>query len=498
MSIYTHKPNSISWAVKKAVTHTIERIGKFEGHRVPFSERRVILLTVDIALILIATWFAFIFWGRADTGELLLLADRMISSWYWFIALPTGWWILSWLNDLYDIPSSYHPSLVIVRLFAVVSLALFIYLLAYFAAPVDALPRVFFLNFLFASSLLIVLWRLCYVRLSEALPFYHRILIVGLGNQAETITDALKLSPRLKYQLVGYVDTCDSDTSQQTQLNNLPVLGNLDSIPALVDDYNVHEVIIALEDKLERTSFDRLVDCQAKGVYVSWMPDLYEKLLRRVPVEHIDPAWALQATSDQPIFSRVQLILKRLLDIVLILMAMPTILVAIPFIALAVWLDSGGPVFFKQVRTGRAGQSFTIYKFRTMKVNAEEGGKAQWAQADDNRITKAGRFLRRTRLDELPQVWNILRGDMSIVGPRPERPEFVKDLQEEIPYYRARLMVKPGLTGWAQVHYPYGNTIDDAKVKLQYDFYYIRHWSIWLDLYTMFQTLSVVLRFRGL
>ena len=237
--------------------------------------------------------------------------------------------------------------------------------------------------------------------------------------------------------------------------------------------------MVAIEHNLDRELFQLLVECQANGIRVLWMPDLYEKVCRKIPIQHIDPAWALQAMQDQPLFSRLQLGIKRLFDLVLVVSVMPTVLFITPLIALAIKLDSSGPVFYRQKRCGRAGEPFYIYKFRTMTADAEKDGKPRWASANDMRITKVGRIRRKMRLDELPQIFNILRGEMSIVGPRPERPEFVEELQKEIPYYRTRLMVKPGLTGWAQVHYDYGNSVEDAAIKLQYDFYYVRYWSIW-------------------
>jgi exopolysaccharide biosynthesis polyprenyl glycosylphosphotransferase len=199
----------------------------------------------------------------------------------------------------------------------------------------------------------------------------------------------------------------------------------------------------------------------------------------------------------QPIFNRLRLISKRILDLVFIFLSLPILGLLLPFLALAVHLDSPGPVFYRQLRSGRAGKPFSIIKFRTMVVDAEKDGRARWATENDPRITRVGRFLRKTRLDELPQLINILKGDMSLVGPRPERPEFIEELQQAIPFYRVRLLVKPGLTGWAQIHYDYGNSVEDALIKLQYDFYYIRYWSLWLDLYTLFKTVYVVLRFKG-
>jgi exopolysaccharide biosynthesis polyprenyl glycosylphosphotransferase len=227
------------------------------------------------------------------------------------------------------------------------------------------------------------------------------------------------------------------------------------------------------------------------------MPNLYERLFRCVPIQYVDPDWALSMLQGQPVFMRLQLACKRLLDLVL---ATVGLVVSAPFlllVALAIRLDSSGPVFYRQIRSGRAGKPFTIVKFRTMIENAEQDGRARWATKDDDRITRVGRFLRKTRLDELPQLVNVLRGEMSIVGPRPERPEFIGMLEQEVPFYRTRLMAKPGLTGWAQVQYSYGSSVLDALIKLQYDFYYINHWSLWLDLYIIYRTIGVALRFKG-
>ncbi|HEY6074985.1 MAG TPA: exopolysaccharide biosynthesis polyprenyl glycosylphosphotransferase, partial [Anaerolineales bacterium] len=197
------------------------------------------------------------------------------------------------------------------------------------------------------------------------------------------------------------------------------------------------------------------------------------------------------------IFNRMELGLKRLLDLVLLLVAMPLFLLMLIPIAIAIKLDSKGPIFYKQIRLGRAGEPYSIYKFRTMGVDAEKDGKARWAETNDPRITRVGTLLRKARLDELPQLINVLRGEMSIVGPRPERPEMVADLEKQIPFYRMRLLVKPGITGWAQINYDYGRTVDDALYKLQYDFYYVRYWSIWLDIYTLFRTVGVVFMLKG-
>jgi lipopolysaccharide/colanic/teichoic acid biosynthesis glycosyltransferase len=215
-------------------------------------------------------------------------------------------------------------------------------------------------------------------------------------------------------------------------------------------------------------------------------------------VEHVDMGWVLDAMDDFNDPFPFEDLVRRIMDIAGALMGLVGLGLLLPFIALAVALDDGGPVFYKQVRLGKASKPFRVIKLRTMCCDAEKDGTPQWAKKDDSRITRVGRFLRKTRLDELPQVINILRGEMHIVGPRPERPKFIAELEEQIPFYRTRLIVKPGLTGWAQVFYEYGNSVRDALVKLQYDLYYIRNKSVWMDLYIIVKTISVVLRMGGM
>lgn len=465
---------------------------RFQEYSVPFSERRILLLVVDSLIVLFSTWCAFLIWSYADSEQLSWINSKMQTGWYWYPILLGGWSVLAWLNDLYDIPSSYDKALNTMRVGTVTLLGLCIYLGIFFITP-ETMPRIFFLNFLVLFAFLTIGWRWVYAEISAILPFYHRVLVIGRGERAHTIMQTLEDAVGMKYQVVGFVD----DKNGGAESDALPTVGDVTRLSELAQQHRVHEVVVAIEDNLDQALFNRLVDCQSNGVRVSWMPDLYEKLCRKIPIQHIDPAWALQAMQGQPVFSRLQLALKRLLDIVLVLCVMPTVLLIMPVVALAIKLDSKGPIFYRQTRCGRAGKPFSIFKFRTMTTDAEKDGKPRWASANDNRITKVGRILRKTRLDELPQIFNILRGEMSIVGPRPERPEFVSQLEQEIPYYRTRLMVKPGLTGWAQVHYDYGNSVEDALIKLQYDFYYVRYWSIWLDIYTMFQTFAVVFKFKG-
>jgi exopolysaccharide biosynthesis polyprenyl glycosylphosphotransferase len=339
----------------------------------------------------------------------------------------------------------------------------------------------------------ITLWRWTYATASTLLPIQHWVLIVGGGERARAIAMALKQASRVSYHVAGFVD--DDPALRGELLDGVPMLGRTTDLPWLVTHLDIQEIVVATERNLETDLFQLLVDCHGLGAGVSYMPDLYDKLNRRIPIQHIDPDWALNIMQKLP--SRLALSCKRLMDLALAGFGLLIFVPLLPLVAFAIWFDSPGPVFYRQIRSGRGGHPYTILKFRTMFTDAERDGRPRWAAEDDPRITRVGHILRKTRLDELPQLYNVLRGEMSIVGPRPERPEFIEQLEQNIPFYRTRLMVKPGLTGWARIHYHYGNSTEDALIKLQYDFHYLRYWSLWLDLYIMFRTFGVALRFKG-
>lgn len=386
------------------------------------------------------------------------------------------------------------------RLTLVSGIALLLYSVIFFFAPRDALPRLFFLYFLTLAFPGILAWRWLYGTLFTILPTQHRVLIVGLGERGQFIARILHQTAQLNYQPVGYVDTRQSIVAETaTMPDGLPVVGPLTDLPALARRLRVQEVVLAIDHALDDRLFELLMACQAWGVGVVTMPDLHEKLQRSIPVQHIDSAWTLHMLQNLPVFSRLQLLWKRVFDVTISLLAL---LLAAPLmlvVALAICLDDrSGPVLYQQTRVGRGGRLFQIYKFRTMVSGGEGDGRARWAVQGDPRITPVGHLLRKTRLDELPQFINILKGEMSLVGPRPERPEFIAMLEQEIPFYHTRLLVKPGLTGWAQVQGNYNSDIEGAINKLEYDLYYLHHWSFWLDVYIIFKTASVVLKMKGL
>jgi exopolysaccharide biosynthesis polyprenyl glycosylphosphotransferase len=461
--------------------------------QIRLSERWTLLVVVDALLVMLAAWGVHWLWRHLP--GLRFDAPVVGHRWPWVMSLIGGWWILALLNDLYHIPSSSNKGLTARRIGLAGVLGMVIYLAAFIVLP--SLPPLL----LFVYTLAIVLpaiglWRWGYAVSFDRPPFRHRVLILGGGRRGRAIANILSHGSGVKCNVVGYVE--DDPAAPGFMPVDVPHLGGQADLLTLAQQMGAHEIVVAIEGNLDDQLFQLLVDCQSHGVPVSWMPSLVEKLCRKIPIEYIDPSWALHAMQGRPIFSRLQQVTKRVVDLSLISLALPFLSLLLLPLAVAIRLDSPGPVFYRQTRSGRGGKPFSIFKFRTMYVDAERDGRARWATKDDPRITRVGRFLRKSRLDELPQVLNVLLGDMSLIGPRPERPEFVAELQEVIPFYRTRLMVKPGLTGWAQIHYDYGSTTEDALIKLQYDFYYICYWSLWMDLHILFRTLGVVLMLKGL
>lgn len=466
------------------------RLRQFQA---PYSERRAVLILGDTLAFLVAQFALFLWLNQSSSSS--LAGINASQSWMISLFCMLSWYMLAWLNDLYHIRSSYQRSLTLRRILFTITLAIVLFTAVnnLFTQPVPG--STFILLYVIITTPLIILWRMLYTVLSKILTFQHRVLIIGRGRAAHAITQVLKQETFIKYEIVGYLSPGKAATD--LALSQMPWLGKVSNLAKVTQSYSVDEIVVAKGGKIKTKLFNALVECQANGIHVSWMPELYENLRHRIPIQHIDPGWALYAMQNRAVFRRLQLALKRVIDLGLVVFSLPMLLMLIPFIAIVIKLDSPGPIFYRQIRCGRAGEPFKIFKFRTMYTNAEGDGKARWAKDNDPRITRIGRILRKSRLDELPQVINILIGNMSFVGPRPERPEFVSSLESKISFYRTRLMVKPGLTGWAQVHYDYGNTEKDALMKLQYDFYYLRYWSIWLDLYILFRTVGVVFQLKG-
>jgi sugar transferase (PEP-CTERM system associated) len=320
-----------------------------------------------------------------------------------------------------------------------------------------------------------------------------RILVLGTGTRAINVDEVARgKDPHGKFQVVGYLPLL----ATQHHVSPTRVLPAEESILSVVNKYRVDEIVIAVRDRRGGgLPVQQLLECRLNGVKVTELSSFFERECGQLRLDALNASWMVLGEGFRQGLLRDTT--KRIFDIVvsslLLFLTLPTML----FTAFCIYLESGGPIFYRQERIGQGGKSFSIFKFRSMRTDAERDGAPQWAKKDDDRTTKVGRVIRKLRIDELPQIFNVLNGDMSFVGPRPERPYFVTQLMAQIPYYAARHSIKPGLTGWAQVRYPYGASLDDAIEKLQYDLYYVKNHSLFLDIMILIDTIRVVLWGQG-
>ncbi len=346
-------------------------------------------------------------------------------------------------------------------------------------------------------------WRFVYARVFVQPWFNQRAIVVGAGAAARELASAVEVwwrSPDGKYtnyEIVGYID--DNPALKYTAIQGIPVFGGYEALLPMAQKLQADEVVLAITHRhvISTGLMDTLVQCSESGVPVTTMGKLYERLFGRVPVDHLGRDLPRLLDMEEGFGERVYLGLGRIGDIISGLFGVLLLAVVCPVIWAVNRFTSPGPLFYRQTRVGKGGKDFSIIKFRTMVPDAEKHSGPVWASEDDPRITPMGKWLRRMRLDEVPQMINVLRGEMSLIGPRPERPEFVDDLAKELPFYRIRHSIRPGLTGWAQVQYRYASSLADVREKLEYDLYYVKHQGIVLDLQILVKTVAVVLHLRG-
>jgi sugar transferase (PEP-CTERM system associated) len=396
-------------------------------------------------------------------------------------------------NDLYAIRMMNEPREWSIKFIQSIATAAILLSVIYYLFPSMIIGRGIFLVTLVLLPLAVVGWRLFYDRLSRMGPLRDRVLIIGSGPLARKIGTEILKNHRTSYEVVGFIDEDPKKIGESVV--NPKIIGDYASLSGIVSQRSINRVIVALPDRRGKLPVDSLLQCKFQGTIIQDGVNFYERLVGKIVVDNLRPSWFIFSSGFNQF--RLTRITKRILDVVIaslaLLASFPFFLVIAPLIR---W-NSPGPVFFRQERVGEDGRVFTLIKFRSMRADAEAETGPVWAQHQDNRATLVGGFLRKSRMDELPQLINVLKGDMSFVGPRPERPFFVEQLHKEIPYYSLRHEVKPGITGWAQIKYSYGATKEDALEKLQYDLFYIKHLSLWLDLAIIFETIKVVLLSRG-
>jgi exopolysaccharide biosynthesis polyprenyl glycosylphosphotransferase len=459
-------------------------------------ERRTLLLVGDFIVALISLGIALYYWGTSERfmGFSMEFLQKRVPI--WFFLLPLIWLVL--MVELYDLhrAADWASTLRGVAIAALVGVVLYLALYFYYtSSPKSLLPRLGVATFVLTVSILTLLWRRIYIHVFTAPQFMRRVLLVGGGSSGQhmlNVINGLKTKP---FVLVGIVD--DDHRKLGTFVKDHQVIGSSEQLLKIIEENNISDVIVAITGEMQGSMFQALLDSQELGVEIIRMPTVYEELLGRVPILSLEANWILRSFVDEVRVSGFYLLGKRLLDILGGLIGSLIFLLLMPLISLVTFLDDGLPIFYSQTRFGRGGQPYWIVKFRTMRRDAEPDGQPRWAREDDERATRAGRLLRRTHMDELPQFLNVLRGDMSMVGPRAERPELVEYFQKHIPFYRARLLVKPGITGWAQINFGYASTIEETITKLEYDLYYIKHRSIFMDFLILLRTPATVFGFRG-
>lgn len=392
--------------------------------------------------------------------------------------------------DLYDLKTDLSLSLTATRITQAFGVGCILLGGIYYSLPEMIIPtRVFWTGYLIIC-VMILIWRAVYYFILRKRMFVRGIIVLGTGKLAEDISKEIEGKQDSPYKILGFIGERETIFNP----NNARFYKDLDEIDLLTPRRQMERIVVALDDRRGKTPITRLLKFKMQGVIIEQGISFYERVAGRLLVENMEPSWIIYSAGFS--LSRWQSMVKRVTDIILslviLLISSPVMLLA----ALIIKIESAGPVFYSQERVGRKNIPFKVHKFRSMRQDAERNG-AVWAMENDNRVTRFGKISRKFRIDELPQLWNVLNGDMSLVGPRPERPVFVERLAEIIPFYQIRHDVKPGITGWAQVCYPYGASEKDALRKLEYDLYYMKNLSLSMDLLVVFMTVKTVLFKKG-
>ncbi len=454
------------------------------------SPRKTIFIIGEGILIFLAVSLASFFILGRETGVVSML--RIIWPKVLLVSLITQ--LSLYFNDLYETKTSDSNIDLASRLIQSIGITSITLAIIYFLWPDMIIGRwIFFVSLIFLL-LFLVSWRLLYSVVIKKKLFAEKAIILGSDTLARNIVYEIEGRKDLSYNIASVITQNNKQDIQQ-QFNAIPVHHGFNNLCDLVDAENAKSVIVALDEKRGIFPDGELLRCKVSGINVIDGESFYERITGKLLIEKIKPSWLI--FSDGFVKSKISRATNRLagllLSALMLLLFSPLMLL----VAVAIKLNSRGPVFFAQERVGENGKAYWLYKFRSMVADAEKGSGPVWASEDDPRITRVGKLIRKLRIDELPQLWNVFKGDMSFVGPRPERPFFAEKLKKTIPYYNERFSVKPGVTGWAQIKYAYGASEQDALEKLKYDLYYIKNMSLVMDLTVIFHTAKIVLLSRG-
>lgn len=450
-------------------------------HYVPGS---ILLLGMVEHLFLIFTMYVALFFRWADFENLSVSLGVHLPQ---AITFATVFSLTMFALGLYNKDHIRDLGTVLTRMlfsffFGFIILALLFYVYPSLAIWRSALATAFVMA---VCGLLLIRW--LYLRFADTQAFKRRILVLGVGEKASRLEGLSQDNRSRGFVCIGFVPSSDANQMVGEQQN---VWGNM-SLPDLAREQNIEEIVVAMDERRGGMPVDDLLECKLTGVTISDYSTFWERETGKMDLDALHPSWLI--FSDGFVGGWIQAAIKRFFDIAASLILLSVSFPVMGLAALAVKLGSKGPVLYRQERVGLNGAPFMLLKFRSMRTDAEGDGVPRWASVNDTRVTGVGAFIRKTRIDELPQIFNVLTGEMSFIGPRPERPFFVKELRQVIPYYFERHRVKPGISGWAQLNYPYGASIEDAKEKFQYDLYYIKNYSLFLDLIVLIQTARVVL-----
>lgn len=444
---------------------------------------------VEGGIIFASVLASFSILREGSAGGVVSIEDAVVRG----IVVAFFCQVCMYLLDLYDLRMTQsRGELFFSLLFAVGFVCVGIGVVSYVFPEFGVEGRMYYLTIFFVAVFLLV-WRVVFNKFLSQESFRTNILVVGVDGAARMVAKEMQERGRLGFRVVGFIGAPGSDDGMVRGLGK--ILGDYGCLKEIVKKQSIRKIVVAINERRGEYPVQEMLDLKVDGCQVIEWPEFFEKMAGRIPIQNLSPSYFIFGEG----FRKSQFILlsRRIFSLLFATTALVLLSPILLATAILIKIDSSGPVIYSQTRVGQKGKEFRIYKFRSMKDQAEGADGARWAQKDDQRVTRVGWYLRKMRIDELPQLFNLIRGDLDLMGPRPERPEFVKDLQKTIPYYSLRHTVKPGLTGWAQVMFTYCGTIEESREKLQYDLFYIKNMSLKLDLLILFQTVKIVLLGRG-
>ena len=463
-------------------------MNKYKDIHFEVSERKILLRIFDVISVLLSLYlvgivFQFNYFNISAT------------NFYWTIVLGIYLNFIGSVFEMYNLQVASNQFQIIKSIILTSSITVLVYLLTPIYTPVLPSNRLQILIFYIAIFLALFVWRMIYVRFFASNRFSKKVILICDKEQLKELVFALE-SADPHYRVLGFVnsDSANTKTNDNLKIKNI----DINNLEEFVKKNSVSEIVIASQktDGITVKLYNQLIHLLENGYIIREYTQVYENLTQRIPVQYVSRDFYRYFPFSRSNQNHFYLIMVRIFEIMISLAGLLIGIIILPLILVGNLFGNRGKLFYTQERVGKNGKFFNIVKYRTMVKNAEEEG-AVFATTNDSRVTPFGKIMRKSRMDEIPQFINILKGDMAVIGPRPERPVFVNEIAEVMPFYETRHVIKPGLTGWAQVNYSYGETIDDSLIKLQYDLYYIKHRSIFLDVNIIFKTLSTVLLYRG-